>query len=290
VRNAQDAVVANQRVLFSRSSDTSLGSLSSALVTTDANGVAQITYTAGNTVTAVDGVQLKAQLVDDNGNLMPISQTVALTVAMQGSYVVLSLGNKLESDVIYYFQPASVSVLDATGQPAINQRVTLRVTPKPYVADNGPFAYAKGHYVWTTTLDGKRWVQTVNANCVNEDRNQNFQLDGGEDRNGNGILDPRHATSIIPAAANSNITYNSDGTVTMLTDSSGRVDVKLRYPKEYGSWATVMITANTQVAGTEATASRSLDLPVLLDDIQSEASPAFQNSPFGDASQCTNPK
>ncbi len=286
VRNAADAVVANQKVIFERTNDPSLGSLSSAIATTDANGVAEVTYTAGNTATAINGVQLKARLIDDNGQaLVPaIEKSLNLTVAAKAAYVVLSVDNTLGKDGVYYTLPASISVLDASGQPKANQLVTLRVIP---AAGNG--AYGKGYYSYDAIA--KLWYVAQSITCANEDTNQNFQLDSGEDFNGNSILDPRGATTILGAGtASSSVTYNIDGSVTMKSNDQGRLDLILRYPKEYGSWARVTLTANTQVAGTESVAQRSVDLPVALEDVKAEGTPAFAQSPFGtNTTSCSNP-
>ena len=69
---------------------------------------------------------------------------------------------------------------------------------------------------------------------------------------------------------------------TLMTDSTGKLDFTIRYPKEYAEWFTANVRVSTKVDGTESVQSRGLTFPVLNDDV---SIPNFLRpnwySPFG---------
>ncbi len=385
VRNDVDAPVANQTVRFERLSDQSVGQLSSGTAVTDANGVATVTYTAGNTVSSTNGVQIRAS-VPSAGAVAP--QTIGLTVASRSTYITLGLADKVTIlDTIYYGYQGSAAVTDSAGRPIANQPVTVRVA----IPSNPTVAFYKGAYTrvvagnpstvkvdqdlnsngyistselkgatsltatmdlptgyssndtvdlyvngvkfatkkafitplkfegipvpaagqsislkavynytsaaasaplgestitYTGTSSDTGWIRfNTAAACPSEDSNENFQMDSGEDKNGNGVLDPRNVTSILKV---NGATVNADGTVTFVTDNNGRFDFTLRYPKQYASWININLVATTSVQGTETRESRPITLPVAYDDLYSDVPPAFETSPFGTQPGCNN--
>ncbi len=292
VRNTQGMPVANQTVRFNRSVDPSSGQLSAGTAITDMNGNTTVTYTAGADTTPTNGVQIIAT-VDGAAAVAP--QTVTLTVAARAAYIVLGTDNKLAVDSSYYVQPATVAVIDSVGNPIANQTVTVRVTPMPNkvgaagpAANSNEIAYQKGYFAWDTASSS--WKQRLTTSCRNEDLNSNFQLDAGEDYNNNNMLDPHNVMTIIPSTSYaSTFVTNADGTITGKTDSSGRLDFGLRYPKIYAYWMKMDMQATTQVQGTESGSDLNFILSALSADVKNQdVTPAFVYSPFGQSSSCAD--
>ena len=132
--------------------------------------------------------------------------------------------------------------------------------------------YSQGF--WRRATD--TWVKVTTASgCENEDVNRNGVLEiysngAREDANGNGQLDPRKADAVV----------SFDGT--SRTGPSGRVVLKLTYPRNVGSWVDYKLTvAATGVSGTEGRSSFAGMLAVPIADVKDEAAPPFIVSPYG---------
>lgn len=52
-----------------------------------------------------------------------------------------------------------------------------------------------------------------------------------------------------------------------MTDSTGKLNFKVRYPKEYSGWFNANVQVSTKVDGTESIQVRSLDFPVAVSDV-----------------------
>lgn len=66
------------------------------------------------------------------------------------------------------------------------------------------------------------------------------------------------------------------------TGSDGTFEFSMLYPRQYGNWTKVRLTATTSVAGTESSDSVIFWLPVLADDLEdSSTPPPGTPSPFG---------
>jgi hypothetical protein len=220
---SQNNLVKNAQVSFSIVTDPSGGSLTQpSVVTTGADGSASVSYIAGTTSTATDGVVISAQVLGTGA-----SSIAKLTVSRKSLFISAGTGNSVAiPDSTTYRLDYSVFVSDASGNAVPGVNVTASVRPRYYF---------KGQMI-LLTADGP-WGPQASYACPNEDVDSNGQLTGGEDTNGNGRLDPG-----IP------ITVTSTGT----TDASGRAIVSLTYPKDRAYWLAVDLTIRGQVAGSEA--------------------------------------
>ncbi len=277
VLDANDNPVKNAIVTFVHSQDASGGNLSSSVAITDASGVASIVYNSGISPTQNDGVEISARVssIRINGTETPITTALQdsrhLTVQSPATFIGLGIADKLEptSDQVYYLRKASVYVIDNIGQPAKNQPVSIAVIAN---------SYSKGLYnVFTTSTNEKVWSKTA-VTCHSEDSNLNGNLDNGEDKNQNGILDPRNAVTILDENNNG---FNS--ATTMVTDASGKLNFTIRYPKDHAEWFTANMRVSTTVNGSEHVQTRLLNFPVAVSDVSLGDNPIRPNqfSPFG---------
>jgi hypothetical protein len=267
---AQNNLVKNAVVSFSIVSDPSGGTLTQpSVVTTGADGAASISYIAGTSSTAADGVVIRAQVQG-----VAATGTATLTVAGKSLFISAGTGNSVATpDSTTYRMDYAVFVSDASGNAVPGVKVTAAVRPRYYY---------KGVMVFVGT-DGP-WVPQASYACPNEDVDGNGLLGGGEDVNNNGRLDPG-----IP------INVTSTGT----TDASGKATVSLTYPRDRAKWMSVDLTIRGQAAGSEAVYVAYI--PRLLgaaDDYRDKAitppgatSPfgAFVTAPSGVLGDCANP-
>lgn len=300
VLDEHDNPVKNAIVQFTTTKDASGGSLAAGVAYTGSDGVATVTYNAGQTPTATDGVVIEAevnfiQLPDGTeDSVKKLIDDAKISVQTTSTFISFAFANTVSSsdNNVYYYQQGSISVLNSTGKPAINQPVSINLNP---------YRYAKG--LFAVTLDSifnEVWTQYVYLNgdttnpplpgpkwCPNEDTNNNGILDAGEDINGNGQLDPVNTVAVL----------DKDGTVVasnqdfnFVTDDTGKVDFSIRYFKEYADWYNAKITVNTSVDGSESQQSRIVGLSASVDDVDITV-PIRPNgiSPFGIASTCDNP-
>lgn len=294
VLDNNDAPVKNAIVQFTTIRDASGGSISQGVAYTDDSGVATVTYNAGPNSTSTDGVSIKAQVQSvrlPNGQereVNPIQATSAITVETRSTYISFAFADKISSDSseIYYNRSGSVSVLNSVGKPAANQPVSINITPDSYL--KGFFEIINDAATGgETTSTEKRWSRR-DVTCQNEDKNNNGILDAGEDFNGNGRLDPINVAAILN---NSGQEVSTGSNFNFTTDSTGRVDFSIRYPKQYANWYMAKVTVNTRVDGSESQQSRLIDFPALVDDIDiSIPIRPNLNSPFGTTLSCSSPR
>lgn len=286
VLDKNDAPVKNAIVQFTTIRDSSSGSLGQGVAYTDDSGVATVLYNAGSNPTSTNGVEIKAQVqsvkLPNNQEKVvnPIQATSSITVQTKSTYISFAFANKVSSDdsEIYYFRRGSASVLNSSGKPAINQQVTINLTPDSYL---------KGFFR-INMLDGTPVESFNSVVCENEDKNYNGILDAGEDFNNNKQLDPINVAAVL---TDSGQEVGSGKNFNFITDDNGRVDFSIRYPKQYASWYRAKVTVNTRVDGSESQQSRVIDFPVLVDDV--DISVPFRpntNSPFGTDLNCSSPK
>ncbi|HEX5361980.1 MAG TPA: hypothetical protein VFW49_13000 [Fluviicoccus sp.] len=272
----KDNPVKNVRVQFN-ADDPSHGSLSAAIIRTDANGQATVSFTAGKDTTATGAVVVKASTPDyavatpTIPAVDPVSQK--LTVGGKALFVSIGTGNVISSlssaaDTTYKL-PHQVMVTDATGAPIIDSDVILSVSSVSYL--KGFFAKVAG---------SSFWEQFVDIECTNEDANGNGNLDASEN---DGVED----------LLNGNVMDNHDGVLwpgspvttsakTIRTDSNGVASFDLVYAKSYAKWVRVTITAATTVVGSETRAFRTFVLPGAADDYRNDKDPpGGLVSPYG---------
>lgn len=307
VLDDNDAPVKNAIVQFTTIKDASGGSLSQAVKYTDASGLAKVTYNAGQNPTQTNGVIIEAEVkfiqlpnnTEDQVN-PSISSTTELSVQTKSTFISFAFADKISAGdrEVYYFQKGSISVLNSTGKPAINQPVSINLNP---------IAYTKGEfYVAIDEVGDKVWDRRAKLlfpivnpplppveygapiSCDNEDTNNNGILDLGEDVNGNGQLDPINVAAVLDKDGNE---VSSTQNFNFVTDGAGKVDFSIRYPKEYADWYRAKVTVNTSVDGSESQQSRSIGFPTLINDVNVNT-PIRPNwiSPFGIQQTCFNDK
>lgn len=260
---AQNNLVKNAQVSFTIKSDASSGSLSSpSVVTTDGDGMATVSYIAGQGSTGVDGVTVQAQLQGVSSN----STTAKLTVTKKSLFISAGSGNVLDgTDSSTYRKTYTVFVTDATGNPVPDVIITAAAWPRYYYKGTLQFSIA-----------ATSWIVAQHVECRNEDQDRDGMLDPGEDVNANGHLDPG-----IP------LNLSTGGK----TDSSGTTTVTLTYPRDRANWLDVELTIRGNSSGTEATYVGYTLLPGLFSDFnRQDVSPPGVNSPYGQANVCSNPK
>jgi hypothetical protein len=256
---SQGNPVKNAKVAFSIVTDSSGGSLSQpSEVVTGADGSATISYIAGTTTTAVDGVVIQAAIQS------PVSAAFAkanLTVAKRSLFISAGTGNTvvLPNSATYQVDYV-VFVTDAAGNAVSGVAITGAVRPRNYMKGVMQPIGAAGSY-----------IAVVSKSCPNEDVDSDGVLGAGEDRNGNGRLDP-----VIPM----NITSSGK------TDASGTAIVSLIYPRDRAFWLDVDFTIRGAVSGSEASYVGYTVLPGLAADYAGPGSPPGVISPYGRSSIC----
>lgn len=253
--------VKNARVAFSIVSDASGGTLSQpSEVLTASDGSATVTYIAGATATATDGVVIEARIVS---GVSSAAATTKLTVAKRSLFITAGTGNSIEApSTSTYRKEYTVFVTDAAGNPVNDVAITASVRPRHY---------RKGYRVFDTASGA--WRAIVTAECNNEDLDSNGVLGAGEDINLNGRLDPGTPLNI---------------TSTARTGANGTAVVSLTYPKDRVGWIDVDFTIRGQVSGSEASYVGYTELPGSAEDFATKNSPPGQTSPYGTASSCTD--
>lgn len=272
VRDANNNLVQNAKVVFSMVADPSGGKLNTSVGTTDSAGTATVQYTAGSISSGQNAVQIKAEVADVGGVVVPagINNTLAMTVGGQSLFVRIGTDNKVTPGTGTYTKLWVAKVTDSAGNAVPGVTVQFRLRPR----DNSKgFAYAKG--VWQV-FDGLTppWGQVVSATCDNEDINFNGILDVGEDKNGSGNLTPGNVAGVSGNAT---------------TDDNGFAQGLVSYPKSFANWAAVTIRAVVMVSGSEFWDEASFVLPILAEDVADKAvHPPGRISPFGTSSSCAD--
>jgi hypothetical protein len=262
---SQGNPVKNAKVAFSILSDSSGGSLSQpSEVLTGSDGSATISYIAGSTTTAVDGVviQARVQTTDTDASLA----TAKLTVAQRSLFISAGTGNTilLPSSTTYQVDYA-VFVTDAAGNAVPDVAITAAVRPHQFYKGQMVLVSASGP-----------WAPVVSAKCDNEDVDRDGVLGPNEDTNGNGRLDP-----VIPMNISS----------TGKTDSKGFATISMIYPRDRAYWLDVDFTIRGAVSGSEATYVGYTLLPGLAADYNSATTaPPGVVSPYGTSTSCGDDK
>jgi hypothetical protein len=269
VRDAAGNLVKNRQVNFLLE-DVTGGFISVASGTTDSSGETSTSYTAGNTVSAKDGVTVSAVVA---GTIPAVQRQTKLTVGGKALFVKLGTNNLLEvppDQPTAYDRVYQVLVTDAASNPINGASVQLNLEP---------ILYNKGFYRRPAKdgSEGSTWIQVITATCGNEDLNFNGILDAGSeiDENNDGAIQPGNIAAVIPG--------------TVLTNERGFALFKINYPKDHAGWVDIRLTARATVSGSESSSSVPFSLRVLASDISNlEVNPPGLLSPFGVASSCTD--
>nr|WP_315430138.1 Ig-like domain-containing protein [uncultured Albidiferax sp.] len=277
VRDASGNAVKNQVVNFSIVSDTSGGSIGTGSGTTNGNGVITDTFIPGPSSTAANGVVLQAMLASNSS----ISNTMALTVSARALFITIGTSNTITNlDQNTYSKPFSVYVNDANGVAVTNQTIVLSVYPLSYI--KGSLTFTSGAWVHSST-------DTV---CVNEDANRDGIVQATEDDarnvavssisvtgagNGDGVLTPGLPGFLSPSS--------------VTTDSTGLATFNLNYGEQYAPWLYFEVKARASVSGTESSAVYYYSAAGLASDFTSATvAPSGVTSPFGTATNCSDPR
>ena len=269
VRDAANNLVKNAGVSFTITDDPSGGRLTSSSGTTDVSGSTSVTYVAGTTSSAQNGVIIRATVNSIGGvAIAPVIGTTTLTVSGQSLQVRLGTDNQVGVTA----QNANTKtylalVTDAAGNPVVGTTVQFALRPG---------RYEKGVFVAGLTT----WQQAVTATCANEDVNFNGSLDlvgnvpgTGEDVvNSSGTLEPGAVASV---------------NATAVTDSGGIAVATLTYAKSYSLWTEVTLEARTSVTTNDPPTQQTFFLPGLAADYTplTDAPPPI---PFGSQATCAN--
>lgn len=274
--------------------DGDISSGKDAVITSDANGLAVTSFIAGQRASSTDQVKVYACFAK-NDTVEQISacpatrlRTVSLTVVEQPVSISIGTNGAVGTGLtnLTYTQDFTVLVVDAAGAP----KSDVQLAP---VIDLVTFR--KGYYVYNDA--DNRWVRVETAICPNEDYlptgYRNGTIETGEDRNSNGQLDPRKSDVSIAMVGSTK------------TDANGLAVLRVEYPQSMGSWIefSIRVSASGVVSppawtGRLADPGYGLDLTRLsgtprvllvpITAIQSEATPAFELSPYGISASCTS--
>jgi len=236
IRDDNDNPVKNKTISF-RLNDTVNGQLSAATAVTDSLGRASVSYTAGDSSSAKDGVVINTYIQGYSSTTS--EDIVKLTVGGNALRLVLGNQNKVASDGVFYKETFGVIVTDSAGNPIKDQKVDFTIIPTHYY---------KGHMA--PTLDNG-WKPVITATCPAEDFDHDGNLDENEDENKNNTLEPTHAATV---------------TGTGKTDGEGKVSVEVVYPKSEAEWSRQLLTATIKAAGTEYIEHHSFTLNMSIDD------------------------
>lgn len=208
----------------------------------------------------------------------------------------IEVSSLTESGNVYYTRNLSASVIDFDGKPLSNQEVTLDITP---------ISYVKGRNLWAlapvpTQEPTMKWVFG----------NQEYYLNNIAINNNGTLNDPSDDTlfptvinnvTLCPADPNGttvngvpvkvvSFTKSSaalGNTVTYVTDSDGKFDFSIRYPKNYAQWLNVRVGASSTVATLPTRTTYDLGLPALSTDYSTDGTTSPNEvSPYGTTTNC----
>jgi Bacterial Ig-like domain (group 1) len=265
VRDAQNNLVESQIVDFVLTDSTG-GTISVASATTDAQGQAQTTYTAGQSTSGANGVQVRATVRGTS-----VTGQTLLTVGGQTVYLSLGTGNTIDSpNAATYSITYAVFAVDSRGAPVAGAPIDLKVLPVSYTKGYRTWSVASSTYVTTVS------TLPVTASCANEDVDFTGSYTVAKDYNGNGVLDPGSVAVVSPSSG--------------VTGADGSLLVTVSYPKDHAFYVTVRLVATTAVTGTQSSSSSTFLLPYAASDFsQQSVEPPGPISPYGQASTCSDP-
>lgn len=266
VRDPNGNLVKNAVVNFNVSDQTS-GSLTTSVATTDNLGRATTIYNATSVPSSSSGVLITATVA---GTV--VSGTTTLTVGGRSLRITLGSANEItQPNPAIVEQFWTLIVTDADGAPVGNANVQLTLLATEFF---------KGF--WFVDVVNDVWTTDVQAECANEDSNFDGQEQPGEDLNGNGVLDPSNpATTVIDGEVRDNA----------ITDASGTVNFRVRYPESNAPWVRLLLRATVSVSGTEQDESRTFVPLVPAEDVTETdgAPPGGQiDAPWGRTADCTS--
>jgi hypothetical protein len=270
--------VANAPVRFRIASSPPFGKLSvdttAAPVLSNTGGLVSARFISGAATTGTDQIVVCAS-VDGvatlpNGGVAPCNaneKAAKLTISQQPLFVRISTNNEIAkvNNNLDYEKLFSIYVTNAAGQGVAGVPVSVRLLP---------LFYYKGQMAFTM---GAGWAPIAAVQCANEDLNFNGVLDSGDNnQNMDAALWPGQSAAF---------TLDNQG----VTDSSGFVVLRVRHGQRFYFWAVYQIEARAATAGSERSTTFDYRLSAAKADVDSDATPGFRLSPFGQAAVCTDP-
>lgn len=261
VRDAVGNLVKNKTVVFTLA-DVTGGTLSVGTAVTDSQGRAQTVYTASNTASANQGVQITGAV---QGFPAVTPKTVGLTVGRRELFVSIGTGNDIEEPTAAQYRvDYIVQVTDANGNGVAGVPVALRILSNRYYKGSR----SVNQTGWTTTY-------SVGLGCADEDVDRDGVLDPGEDFNNSGRIEAGNIASVAPSNA--------------VSDANGFINAQVYYPQEYAYYLSALLSASATVSGTEYVRSSSFMLAGSAEDFNDvTVAPPGPISPFGVANVCSN--
>lgn len=284
IKDAKGSPVPNATVAFKVEQDTSsTGKLSAPTAITDQTGRATIIYTAGAAQTLGNGVVINATASSANYPSPVYSDKLRLTVSTQSAYITLTQNHeilKVAGQDTYYFKQFSATVVDTSGNPIPNQKVSVSLALNKFV---------KGEFVWVREYfidDAFFLTYRFDWDRVSRDRDGKITEVYYKDCPSNEFSNP---VAILSSDNKVLDTKNAN----FITDSEGKFDFKIRYGRNYANWLQVLLNVSTTVSTKDNMTALAFVPPVSEDDVDN-VNGKFrpdQFSPYGnDISTCTNYK
>lgn len=264
-----NAPVQNIRVRFDLNGDANSigGTISSGtnVLYSNSNGIATSAYIPGSRSSPTDGVTIRAcwDYGDFAASACPHETLTTLTVNAEALSVTIGTNNLIESGSsdLTYIKKYVVLVVDSAGQA----KPDVQISPSIDLTHYSKGFYRKGTSEWSLASPGYAGVT-----CSNEDINRNAVLEGTEDINLNGQLDPRKSDVAITVVGSDK------------TNESGIVILQIEYPKSVATWVDFRIlVAASGIAGSEGRATFVDRLPAARSEFTGDATPSFAVSPYG---------
>jgi hypothetical protein len=288
VRDAANNLVQGATVTFQITADPTNGGLSTATAVTNAQGIAQTVYTAGNSSSGANGVIVTGS-VNAKGGAPTYTSNATLTVGGQTVFLSMGTGNSIVTDPLHlaiYEVPYTVFAVDSNGAPLQNVAVTLKILP---------VAYGKG-VMGGCPSPGPNWVPVYSTDKADPDNYNGTTMCKNEDTdytgninslglNGSGLPVKDYNTSTKLEPGNVAVVSPSSGT----TDANGRLDVTVTYPKDHAYWVWETLIASTTVQGTESSTSSTFVLQGAITDYACSVGPPGPVSPYGVGVTCDDP-
>lgn len=273
-------LVKNKTINFSLEDKTG-GQLTTPRATTDTQGRATTTYEATSTTSAKDGIQVTAT---EKGTGK--SDTANLSVSGQPLNVKLGTGGTIETPTeTQYSKTWTVLVTDSNGNPVEGAEVSLSLQPERYrkggwvKTDTDGDGTADEWAIWSdSVIDGNpNFDNQLPFYCDREDDNLDGDIDGNEDKDGDGFLEPDGAAGVTPQE--------------VTTDQNGFAEVDVVYPQSEAFWSeqTLKATAATE-AGSQNTSTATFILWILSDeltDLDNDPPGGSGPGPYGFEGDCT---
>ena len=291
VTDALNQPIANAPVFFSIPGVANGASISPVLVFSDANGIAQSTFTSGTLSSGAQGIDVFAEALLPVPPVPPVppvkTSTNIIVGATAGSIFIGRASKVVVPNTTEYKLPMSLIVTDSSGAAIPGAVVSLEVWPSFFRT-----GYWYNHNAFHGTGTTDYFESCVTGTFANEDANKNLILDAGEDiahPDTYGFCDPTvaaHHFQVVGTPLRNPINTRLDppqaaaGSLptSVVTDAQGIANFDLTYLKASAIWIDAQVIARTQVLGTETSSSISFILPAELQDATTGQLPP---SPFG---------